>query len=64
LPRLQLDDPQLTSLKIAARAAVVMPAVFAVADKVIQDPQTALSGVPLRTDPAHLCQLDLAVLND
>jgi uncharacterized membrane protein YccC len=42
LPRLELDDPQLTSLKSAARAAVVMPAVFAVADKVIQDPQTAL----------------------
>jgi uncharacterized membrane protein YccC len=42
LPQLQLNDPQLTSLKSAARAALVMPAVFAVADKVIQDPQTAL----------------------
>jgi uncharacterized membrane protein YccC len=42
LPRPRLDDPQLTSLKSAARAAIVMPAVFAVADKVIQDPQTAL----------------------
>ena len=42
MPRPQLDDPQLTSLKSAARAAIVMPAVFAVADKVIQDPQTAL----------------------
>jgi uncharacterized membrane protein YccC len=42
LPRLQLDDPQLVSLKSAARAAIVMPAVFAVADKTIQDPQTAL----------------------
>jgi uncharacterized membrane protein YccC len=42
LPRLQLDDPQLTALKSAARAAIVMPAVFAVADKVIQDPQTAI----------------------
>ena len=42
LPRLQLDDPQLTALKSAARAAIVLPAVFAVADKVIQDPQTAL----------------------
>jgi uncharacterized membrane protein YccC len=42
LPRLRLDDPQLASLKSAARAAIVMPAVFAVADKVIQDPQTAL----------------------
>src|SRR3989442_10218039 len=37
LPRLQLDDPQLSSLKSAARAAIVMPTVFAVADKVIQD---------------------------
>jgi hypothetical protein len=38
----QLDDPQLTALKSAARAAIVMPAVFAVADKVIKDPQTAI----------------------
>src|SRR2546423_2564054 len=42
LLRLRLDDPQLASLKGAARAAIVMPAVFAVADKVIQDPQTAI----------------------
>src|SRR2546421_8846239 len=42
LRRLRLDDPQLASLKGAARAAIVMPAVFAVGDKVIQDPQTAL----------------------
>jgi hypothetical protein len=42
VPRFQFDDPQLASLKSAARAAIVMPAVFAVADKVIQDPQTAL----------------------
>src|SRR5437868_9646194 len=42
LPRLELGDPQLTSLKSAARAAIVIPAVFAVADKVIQEPQTAL----------------------
>ncbi|MFY9577803.1 MAG: hypothetical protein WAQ33_00620, partial [Gaiellaceae bacterium] len=42
MPRLQLDDPQLASLKSAARAAIVMPGVFAVADKGIQDPQTAL----------------------
>src|SRR5438093_5040480 len=39
---LELHDPQLASLKSAARAAIVMPAVFAVADKVIQDPQTAI----------------------
>jgi uncharacterized membrane protein YccC len=31
-----------TSLKSAARAAVVMPAVFALADKVIEQPQTSL----------------------
>jgi uncharacterized membrane protein YccC len=42
LPRVQLDDPQLAALKSAARAAIVMPAVFAVADKVIQNPQTAI----------------------
>jgi hypothetical protein len=41
LPWLHLDDPQRASLKSAARAAIVMPAVFAVADKLIQDPQTA-----------------------
>jgi hypothetical protein len=35
-------DPSLASLKSAARAGVVMPAVFAFADKVIGDPQTAL----------------------
>src|SRR5438105_10422662 len=38
---LELHDPDLASLKSAARAAIVMPAVFAVADKAIQDPQTA-----------------------
>jgi uncharacterized membrane protein YccC len=42
LPRLQLNDPQLASLKTAARAAIVMPAVFAFADQVIDDPQTSL----------------------
>jgi uncharacterized membrane protein YccC len=42
LPWLHLDDPQLASLKSAARAAIVMPAVFAIADKVIQNPQTAI----------------------
>jgi uncharacterized membrane protein YccC len=39
---MELDDPQLTALKSAARAAIVIPAVFAFADKVIQDPQTEL----------------------
>ncbi|MCW2974902.1 MAG: protein of unknown function YccS/YhfK [Actinomycetia bacterium] len=42
VPRFQLDDPQLASLKSAARAAIVMPSVFAIAEKVIQNPQTAL----------------------
>src|SRR4051794_5809404 len=39
--RLQRLDPGLFSLKRAARAAIVMPAVFGFADKVIGDPQTA-----------------------
>ena len=39
-PRLQIVDPGLFSLKHAARAAIVMPAVVAFADKVIQDQQT------------------------
>ena len=39
--RARLSDPQLTSLKTAARAAIVMPAVFAFADKVIANIQTA-----------------------
>ncbi len=41
VPRLRIADPGLTSLKAAARPAIVMPAVFAIADKVIQQPQTA-----------------------
>lgn len=41
LRQLRLADPGLASLKSAARAAIVMPAVFAVADKVIQNTQTA-----------------------
>ncbi len=41
IPRLRIADPGLTSLKAAARPAIVMPAVFAIADKVIQQPQTA-----------------------
>jgi len=39
--RRRLSDFELASLKSAARAALVMPAVFAFADKVIADPQTA-----------------------
>jgi Fusaric acid resistance protein-like len=38
---LRLADPGLVALKSAARAAIVMPAVFAFADKVIQNQQTA-----------------------
>jgi uncharacterized membrane protein YccC len=34
--------PDLAALKSAARAAIVMPAVFALADKVIQQPQTSI----------------------
>jgi uncharacterized membrane protein YccC len=40
--RLQIEDPGLFFLKRAARAAIVMPAVFAFADKVIQDSDTTL----------------------
>lgn len=40
--RLKIHDPGLFSLKRAARAAIVMPAVFAFADKVIQDSETTL----------------------
>lgn len=42
IPRPLIDDPGLVSLKSAARAAIVMPAVFAFADQVIRQPQTAL----------------------
>jgi uncharacterized membrane protein YccC len=42
LPRLVINDPGLASLKSAARAAIVMPAVFAFADQVIAEPQAAL----------------------
>jgi uncharacterized membrane protein YccC len=42
LPHFPLKDPGLASLKSAARAAIVMPVVFAFADKVIGNPQTAL----------------------
>src|SRR5882762_8238415 len=42
MPQLRVADPGRASLRSAARAAVVMPAVFAFADKVIGNPQTAL----------------------
>ena len=42
IPQFPLTDPGLASLKSAARAAVVMPSVFAFADKVIGNPQTAI----------------------
>ena len=38
---LSISDPGLASLRSAARAAIVMPSVFAFADKVIADPQVA-----------------------
>ena len=42
MPPLRLADPGLASLRSAARAAIVMPAVFAFANKVIGDPQTTI----------------------
>jgi uncharacterized membrane protein YccC len=42
VPRLKIADPGLASLKSAARAAIVMPAMFALADQVIKQPQTAV----------------------
>jgi uncharacterized membrane protein YccC len=42
LPHFPLKDPGHAPLKTAARAAIVMPTVFAFADKVIGNPQTAL----------------------
>ena len=42
IPHLPLTDSGLVSLKSAARAAIVIPAVFAFADNVIGKPQTAL----------------------
>jgi hypothetical protein len=38
---LRIRDPGLVALRSAARAAIVMPAVFAFADKVIGSPQVA-----------------------
>ena len=40
--RLRAEDPELLSLEGAARAAIVMPAVFAFADNVIGQPQTTI----------------------
>jgi uncharacterized membrane protein YccC len=42
LRRLEFSDPGLAALKSAARAAIIMPAVFAVAYQVIRQPQTAI----------------------
>jgi uncharacterized membrane protein YccC len=42
VPRLKISDPGLTSLKSAARVAIVMPAMFALADQVIKQPQAAV----------------------
>ena len=41
LPRLRIHDPGLAALRVAVRAAIVIPAVFAFADKVIAKPQTS-----------------------
>lgn len=40
--RRRLSEPELAPLKVAARAAIVMPAVFAFADQVIGDAQTTI----------------------
>ena len=40
--QLRLTDPDRAALKSAARAAIVMPAVFAVAHELIGNPQTSL----------------------
>ena len=40
--RVHISDPGLFALKRAARAAIVMPAVFAFADKVIEQPDTTV----------------------
>jgi uncharacterized membrane protein YccC len=40
--RVRIDDPGLVSLKRAARAAIVVPAVFFFADAVIAQPQTTI----------------------
>jgi uncharacterized membrane protein YccC len=40
--RFRIEDPDRSSLKSAARAAIVMPAVFAFADNVVRQPQTTI----------------------
>lgn len=45
MPRLRVHDPGLAALRTAVRAAIVMPAVLAVAVTVIRDPQTATFAV-------------------
>lgn len=42
IPRPRIADPGLASLKSAVRAAIVLPAVFALADKVIGNPQASV----------------------
>ena len=42
VPWLKISDPGLTSLKSAARPAIIMPAMFALADQVIKQPQAAI----------------------
>jgi uncharacterized membrane protein YccC len=42
VPWLKISDPGLTSLKSAARPAIIMPAMFALADEVIKQPQAAI----------------------
>ena len=42
VPRLKIVDPGLAALKSAARPAIMMPAMFALADQVIKQPQTAI----------------------
>ncbi len=42
VPGLRISDPGLTSLKSAARPAIMMPAMFALADQVIRQPQAAI----------------------
>jgi uncharacterized membrane protein YccC len=41
IPRFEIHDPGFAALRSAVRAAIVIPAVFAFADKVIGNPQTS-----------------------
>ena len=43
LPRFRFTDPGRAALKKAVRAAIVIPAVFAFADKVLQQPESTIS---------------------